>query len=228
MKFRPISFLGAVGLLAALLPSSLMASSSPAIGFTGLNSNPDNTLNTGPYSLGWEFSTNTAIDVTALGFFDATLANASYTGLGNCTGCGEVGIYNSTGTLLVSTSVTTSGTEVGDFYYATVPTTLLAAGQDYYIVEETGNAYYTYNPTGFFVNPNISYIDDAYHSTYSSTLAFPNISDGPGTTGIFGPNFEETPATSAVPEPSSLPLLGFGLVALFAASKRLLIRKASH
>ncbi|MGD0437809.1 MAG: PEP-CTERM sorting domain-containing protein [Bryobacteraceae bacterium] len=226
MKFRPISFLGAVGLLAAFLPSSLSASSVQAISFTGVNSSDTLNNGEGPYSLGFEFSTNTAIDVTALGFFDATLVNSSYLGLGNCSGCGEVGIYNSSGTLLVSTPtpVTTSDTQVGDFFYETIPTTSLAAGQDYYIVAETGNADYTadVNATGYSVDPSIAYIQDEY--VVSSSLAFPTLTDGATvTSGIFGPNFEETSATSAVPEPSSVSLLamGLGLVAFCATRKRL-------
>jgi len=222
MRLWPISFLGALALLAALFPTGLSASSAPAVSFTGLNAS--DTFPGGAFSLGFEFSTNSAIDVTALGFFDADLVNPTYVGLDDCTGCGEVGIYNSTGTLLVSTTVTTSGTQVGDFIYATVPTTLLAAGQDYFIVAETGNSTYTFDTTGFSVNPNIDYIQDAY--TNGSSLAFPTSTDGITAVeggGVFGPNFEETTAASPVPEPSSLSLLALalGLVAFCATRKRL-------
>jgi hypothetical protein len=221
MRLRPISFLGALVLLAALFPSGLAASSTPAVSFTGLNAS--DTFPGGAFSLGFEFSTNSAIDVTALGFFDADLVNPTYVGLDDCTGCGEVGIYNSTGTLLVSTTVTTSGTQVGDFIYATVPTTLLAAGQDYFIVAETGNSTYTFDTTGFSVNPNIDYIQDAY--TNGASLAFPTDTDDITAAdggGIFGPNFEETAATSPVPEPASVSLvaLALGLVAFCANRKR--------
>src|SRR6202021_3946845 len=106
-------------------------------------------------SLGWQFTTNSAVDVTALGFYDASTTGGTQ-GLAGCVGCGEVGIYNSTGTLLVSGLVTTAGTQVGDFYYVNVPLTLLSPGQTYYVVAETGNAQYTWNTNGFSVNSDIN------------------------------------------------------------------------
>jgi hypothetical protein len=157
-----------------------------------------------------------AIDVSALGFFDATLTNSGDIGLGDCSGCGEVGIYNSAGSLLVSGLATTSGTKIGDFYYVSVATTLLAAGQDYYAVAETGNADYTFATNGFATSPDINYITDAY--AFSSTLAFPDGSEGGG--GFFGANFEET-AAATVPEPSSLLLLAtlLGSLVFFAGTR---------
>jgi hypothetical protein len=132
-------------------------------------------------------------------------------GLGNCSGCGAVGIYDSTRTLLVSGLVNTSGTQVGDFFYVSVPTTLLGAGQNYFVAAETGNADYTSNTTGFGVDPNINYVASAFVG--SSTLAFPNALDL-SATGYFGANFQETAAVVATPEPSSLLLLAAGWMAV--------------
>jgi len=223
---KVIYFIGLLIALATVLPSALLADSTPsgtastagssgaynsggaddpAVSFTGVTTNFTN----GSWSLGWEFSTNTAINVSALGFYDATLSGGSV-GLGNCSGCGEVGIYDSTGTLLVSGLVSTSGTQVGDFFYVSVPTTLLGAGQNYYVAAETGNADYTWNPTGFGVDSNINYLNGAY--IFSSTLAFPSALDT-SVTGYFGANFQETAAVVATPEPSSLLLLAAGWLA---------------
>lgn len=237
MNWRSVCFLAMLVLLVMVLPSGLLAdgvpsavtvsavgssgtynsggADDPAVSFTGVTTNFTN----GSWSLGWQFSTNTAIDVTALGFYDATLAGGSV-GLGNCSGCGEVGIYNSTGTLLVSGLATTSGTQVGDFYYVSVPTTALAAGQNYYVVAETGNAEYTWFTTGFGVDPNINFIQDEFIS--STSLAFPTSSFG--YTAVdggawFGANFEESSAV-ATPEPSSLLLLATGLLGVFPFSSR--------
>jgi hypothetical protein len=217
------SCFGALAVFTVLLPSGLIAG--PAISFSGISVNGTD----GIWSLGWEFSPTTAIDVTALGFYDATLTGGSI-GLGNCTGCGEVGIYNSSGTLLASTLVTTAGSLVADFYYETIPTLALSAGQDYFIVAETGNADYTGSTntgftSGFAVSPDIGFIEDAYIA--SSTLAFPNLTEGITAAeggGIFGPNFEETKAT---PEPSTFLLIGAGmlfLLARYARPRRKLVR----
>jgi hypothetical protein len=215
MKLKAVCLLGFL-LSLALLPSPVLAGSVTGVSFTGVTTNFTN----GSWSLGYEFSTNTAINVTALGFYDATLTGGDV-GLGNCDGCGKVGIYNSSGKLLVSGIATTSGTLVGDFYYVTVPTTTLAAGKNYYVVAETGNADYTYNTTGFTVDPHINYLQDAYVS--SSSLAFPTLSDGYTAAeggAWFGANFEESGAVSATPEPSSILLLGTSFLAAAGIMKR--------
>lgn len=216
MNWKSFCFLAVLVSLAMVFPPGLLADV-PAVSFTGVTTN----YTDGSWSLGFEFSTNTAVNVTALGFYDAAQTDGSV-GLGTCSGCGEVGIYNSTGTLLVSGQATTSGTLVGDFYYVPVATTLLAAGQDYYAVAETGNADYTYFTTGFGVDPNINFIQDAFVS--STTLAFPTSSDGYTAAdggAWFGANFEESGSSSTtVPEPGSLSLLGSGLLAIVGMMRR--------
>jgi hypothetical protein len=203
------------GVVATLLLCACMASagSSPAVSFTSVNTNFTN----GTWSLGWQFTTNAAVDVTALGFYDAGLTGGSQ-GLAGCVGCGQVGIYNSTGTLLVTGLVTTLGTLVGDFYYVNVPLTLLAPGQTYFVVAETGNAQYTWNPNGFSANPDINFVKDAY--VFSPVLAFPTSSSG--VTGWFGANFLFNPV--ATPEPSSLMMMGSGLALMGPWLRRRLTR----
>ncbi|MGH8290652.1 MAG: PEP-CTERM sorting domain-containing protein [Steroidobacteraceae bacterium] len=178
----------------------------PAISFTGVTQN----FTDGSWSLGFEFSPTTALDVSALGFYNANLTGGSV-GLSNCTGCGEVGLYNSTGTLLVSGQVTSSGAQVGDFNYVSVPTTGLIAGQDYYLLAETGNADYTFDPNGLGINPDINWIGEL--ETRGSSLTFTTNGEAneyPGW-GIYGPNVE---LSSSVPEPGSLMLIALGLVGL--------------
>lgn len=192
------------------------AADAPAVSFTGVTENSTD----GSWSLGFEFSTNTAVNVTALGFYDAAQTGGSV-GLGTCSGCGEVGIYNSSGTLLVSGLATTSDTLLGDFYYVPVAATPLAAGQNYYAVAETGNADYTWYTTGFGVNSNINFIQDAYVS--GSSLAFPTSSDGYTAAeggGYFGANFEETSGAIETPEPGSFVLFGSGVLGMAGMLRR--------
>jgi hypothetical protein len=206
-------FLSIFAVLAFLiLCGSLSVSAQTAISF----SSPGTISNNGNWSLGWEFSTNTSLNVTALGFFDSVLGGGGYPGLATCTSCGAVGIYNSSGTLLVSTVVKTTGSQVGDFYFTSVSPTTLVPGQNYFIVEQTGNAGYAYGTLGFTVNPNINFITDQYIS--SDTLAFPTTSDGYTAAdggAWFGPNFEAT-GLAATPELNTIVLM-FSGIALFAS-----------
>jgi PEP-CTERM motif-containing protein len=239
MTFRSTLFLGLLVLLATVLPSRILADSTassgqdsgagsigtypgdgPMISFTGVTTNSTD----GTWSLGFEFSPNTSIDVYALGFYNANLTGGAV-GLSNCSGCGEVGLYNSAGTLLVSGLVTSSGTEIGDFNYVSVAPTTLVAGQDYYLLAETGNADYTWNTHGLGIDPNIDWISELEKNT--PTLTFTTTGEGNPSIGwgIYGPNFEETPlTTTTVPEPSSLLLIASGLVSLGVWGRKRLYR----
>ena len=80
-------------------------------------------LGSGPFTLGWEFSLSSTVTVTALGSFDST-----GTGLAESH---DGGIRDSTGTLLVSATVAagTADPLIGQLRYASVSAITLAPVQ---------------------------------------------------------------------------------------------------
>jgi hypothetical protein len=148
-----------------------------AVDFTS----PTENFTNGAWSLGFEFTTNTAVTVTALGFFDG--------GQDGLAESHDVGIFDGVGNLLVSGTVTNGSALDGWFRYVWVTPTVLPAGAMYRIAAATGSENYTWDPTDFTVNPSITYIGDRYVA--STTLAFPT--EGPSeAAGYFGPNFKLT------------------------------------
>jgi hypothetical protein len=184
-------------------PLLAVAFSSPPDAFTpGLNA-----------TRGWEFSTSLSIDVTSVGLWDA-----GRDGFGNAH---QVGIFSTSSLLLASVTIPagTSAPLIGadDFRFVTLSTPLsLSPG--------------TYRIGAYFVNGDADQI--AWHAgpvgaagvvTYvgprlSSAAAFQDpstVSLAEG--GAFGPNFT---FTNAVPEPSTLVLLGIGALGLLACAWR--------
>jgi hypothetical protein len=216
-KIRSIYVASVVSLL---LGAAHLRADIPALDFTSVTNNFTN----GAWSLGWSFTTNVSISVSALGYYNAGLTSPAAAGLSPGCNCGEVGIFNSAGDLLTSAQVTSSDPVIGFFNYQAITPLQLSAGHTYYILAETGSSDYTWNVNGLTVDPNITFDDDAYIS--SSTLAFGTSSEGTGAVGFFGPNFLDSPGAggygdiqtdapynlslgpASTPEPSSLLLFG--------------------
>jgi Domain of unknown function (DUF4082) len=177
-----------------------------AIDFT----NPSGDLFHNGGILGFQFTTNDNINVTELGFYD-DLQN-------DLTESHDVGIFDSSGNLLVSGTVKPGDTLDGWFRYTSVTPTLLAANQTFRIATVTGNEFFTDNPEGFTVAPEINFVRDVF--TFSSTLTYPN--NTTYSMGYFGPNFKfEASNPTSVPEPTSvLGLLTVGGLALGTFSRK--------
>lgn len=191
-------------------------------GYTITNTTSPNTLGNPPLTLGFQFTANQGLTVTALGLFDS--------GQDGLVDSHPIGIFNSSGTLLTSTTLA-SGTAnplVNQFRYAGVAPLTLAAGQNYFI----GALYTTSNDplifprgaTGFATNSSITFVNASFGS--GGTLSFPSGNAG-NSPGYFGPNFLFTPGgPAAVPEPSQTAALGLGVLGLAGLIVKARKRKA--
>ncbi len=122
----------------------------------------------------------------------------------------QVGMYDSLGNLLASTTVTSASTLDGHFRYASITPIVLLAGDTYRMVGVSQSDLYTWDNPGFAADPLITYNGDTYdHGTtlFDPTGQFHNdVSDG-----FFGPDFLISGTQSPVPEPSTVPLLAVAL-----------------
>lgn len=177
----------------------------PAISIDGITI--ENVFIRDGYSLGWEFTVNQPITVTALGLFDlGSVPNFDPSTYG-LTESHDVGIYNSTGTSLLVSGTVSPGLSTNFFCYTSVTPTSLAVG-DYVIAAVTGQDYYTIEPATFKESLGITFQQDRF--ILSSILAYPDQPEG--ITGDFGPNFQYE---VAVPEPGILVLLAISMLTIF-------------
>ncbi len=195
----------------ALLADSLGVTYSDTTGFVDLG-NP-------PFTLGWEFTVTSSIQVNGLAIYDQDENGLvdSY----------QVGIWNSSGTLLVSGTVASGTTDplIDQFREVGVTATVLAPG-DYFIgaVFTTGDDPVVFpgnSLTDFASGAGVTY--DGATFANGSTLADPTNADA--SPGFFGPNFVYT-STTATPEPSSVLLLGTLVLAVGFGLRKVSANKA--
>lgn len=169
---------------------------------------------------GWLFETNQDITVDALGLWDRDSD-------GFATGH-NIGIWTSDGSNLLFSYAVPSGTSGilmgpvqghGEFRYFSISGVSLSAGQQYVIAADVTGDY--------FINDNIDVITSAAEITWIQGRftgpgvvwpTFPTQSV-PGNK-YFGPNFTFT-ATTPIPEPATMLLLGSGLLGLLGLRRKL-------
>jgi hypothetical protein len=181
--------------LFALFFSACLQAGTLAIDFTA----PTIDYTNNQWSLGFEFNVLNQVTVTSLGFYDDQKNDLRESH--------DVGIFSSSGALLISGRVDPGARLESWFRWVDVAPTVLAAGNGYRIAAVTGSENYTWFPTNFTTDPNIQFVANQY--TQSSTLVLPVSSSGE--LGWFGPNFA---MGDAVPEPSTYALAGLALAAL--------------
>jgi hypothetical protein len=199
----------AISLFLAVAPAALLAGPIAAYEFTSPGTDSTN----GSWTFGINFSVGGSnLAVSSLGYYD----QAGDGFLDNH----EVGIYNSVGTLLASTTVTSADTLIGHFRYASIAPITLLSGQSYRMVGVSHSDLYTYNVTGFAADSRITYLGDFYDA--GTTLFDPvgQFQDGPQFFGFFGPNILLDTGGSSVPEPATYGMMAGGLAVVSLAARR--------
>ena len=161
-----------------------------------------------PFTLGYSFTTSVSFTINALGAFDDGLGNNR-----------EVGIWSSTGTLLVSTTVLGTDPVTGHFQYDPVSYTL--APGSYVIAGEFPGDYVNFNPfpayaTGVVSRAGYTWGTDC--QLLGAGLNFPTVCGlGYGANGILYADFSTPGGT---PEPGTLIMFGSGIVGLAGVLRR--------
>jgi hypothetical protein len=167
---------------------------------------PGTSYTDGSWTFGIDFTVGASnLTVSALGYYDDAL-----NGFVNNH---EVGIYNSTGTLLASTTVTSADPLTGYFRYDSITPIVLLAGQTYRVVGVSHTDLYTWNDPGFASLAGITYLGDTYDlgtTLFDPTGQFHNDE----TDGFWGPNLLVGTSVVSAPEPGSIGLLVLGLAGL--------------
>jgi hypothetical protein len=196
LRFR----FGLGALLLAFCAATCFATTTGIESFTNPTVWPNN--DNQDWSLGWEFSVSGSVTVNELGYnyFGVPLNNSHL-----------VGIFNSSGSLLASVTVTKSSSLLNGYLYTSLSTALTLTSGDYWIAGTTLglNDGWIYQAEDIVTAPSITYLDSWYTPGNGGMLLFPT-SDTAGSRQYLEVNFAES--QTQTPEPGTFALLGSALV----------------
>jgi uncharacterized protein DUF4082 len=194
------------GRVAGLLAVSLLAA--PAFGGIVAFTAPNDLSLTGgdPVNLGMTFVVSSNISVDALGFYD----------IGNLSAAEPVALYNDSGHVLASTTVS-PGVDISGYFFDAITPVILLAGHQYVVDALAANGNWAYGgsapPTSA---PGITYVSHQF--VYTDVLKFPTFTAGAAATAYYGPNLEFTEILA--PEPGTLYGLTVGMASLLFGVRR--------
>jgi hypothetical protein len=140
-------------------------------------------------TIGWSFSTNSSLSVTALASFDPS-------------GTGLVQLYDADLNVLASATLTATDSQAGSptqFYVQPITPVTLLPSNTYYIAEDVSDGTALWASAGTItVDPAISFLG-AVSSSGDGQTPTDDSFGGAFDLGFFGPNF----STSTTPEPST-------------------------
>ena len=214
LKIKILALAAAGALCASAAPT--LAQTAAITGFTGNNTAVSPNGNGSPATVGYQFTANQALSVTALGVYDYNFGTK-----GPLQSSHQVGIFTTSGTLLGSAMVSPTSTLLDGYRYTNIAGLALTAGQSYLIgafysaVSANDDGYY-FSTTTVSTSPAITFGSAA--TVNGATFSAPTTLNG--TNGRFGPNFLYTTATSAVPEPATWAMMILGMGAIGFAMRR--------
>lgn len=172
-------------------------------------------------TIGFQFSVNSAVNLTALGYWDH-----NSDGLFDSH---EVGVWDSGGNLIASLTVPsgTAGTLLGGFRFVDLTTPVALAVGNYVIggftlagTEAVARDRFLVEPT-LTLAPQISFLED--RSVLGNTLALPTSSSPFLNAAFFGPNLQidvPGPPNGEIPEPSTVVSMAMGLALVVLGAYR--------
>lgn len=217
------NFLTRMRVLALLVCLPALAPAQVALSFTSVNAN--SFLDGTGRMIGWEFTVDTTLEVTELGWFDWQNNGLAASH--------QIGIWNTAGQTLLGSVTVPSGTDAsldGGFRYQALGSSIfLVAGQTYRIAgfdpgaggdahvwDVAHSGFPSYEVSGFTVDANINLTGGDALGGAAGGFGYPLGPIGDERAVLMGPNF----VFAVVPEPATSALLAAGLAVLIVGMRR--------